>query len=687
MNRSQSATLVFVALLLALPDAGADERPADPVDVITVTGTRTAHLISDAPVTTQVITREEIERRTNLDVGRVLDEIPDIYVRQNDEFRLGASTVRMQGADANKVAILLNGRRFRGGVDGVVDLRDIPVDMIDRIEILRGPASSLYGSDAMAGVVNIITRKPGPVPEAQARIGGGTFGRLLGSASISGRHGPFSGFASYVHDELELAQQFGEISEQFAGDAADAKQKRDDVFLDLGYDLNDRHRVGFTGNYNPVREGPESERTNASANGVWQWNPRTGTDAELAAGWYGFRRGNDLPGFQEDVDYGDTFAELRGSHAATNGLWRESHLLTLGHRFRAETLVSRAQPDMALQFDDIDASATLYSGYAQDEIALGDAWSLVVGASVDAHEFYGAEVNPRAHLSWRPDERFRVSAGIGRGYRAPDLRQLFDVDANSIVRSGNAVRGYVILGNHDLDPETGIGETVHADFRPVAGLSATLGLFRHDFDDLIEVALLCAGPRACSGGFETPFPELSGQVFRYENVGAAVTQGVDVGVRLEPLTLLGAAEAIDHLVEVSLQYGYLHTRNESDRPGESGKELPFRPPHRFLPSILYAYEPWGTGIRLTAEYEDRTYTDLANTPGFIADAHWLFGAHARWTPPPALLPAGGWPSARSEPLTLFVEATNLFDTEFGIPTPMGNFAGRRMIVAGLQLRL
>ncbi len=681
---SRLHVLILLAGIGAPWSVFADDSGA--VDVITVTGTRTAHTIADAPIVTQVITREQIERTTNLDVGRVLDEIPDVYVRQNEQFKLGASTIRMQGADANKVAILLNGRRFRGGIDGIVDLRDIPVDHIERIEVLRGPASSLYGSDAMGGVINIITRPAPERPEASLKIAGGTFGRLFGNATLGGSLGGVEGFLSYSHDELEIAQQYGEFSEQFSGEASDAKQRRDDLFVDLGYAIGARQRIGVTGNYNPIHEGPESRKVNGSVNGTYTWIGRAGTTLDLATGWYGFFRENDLSGFQEDVDYDNVFAEVRATHPMTHLVARETHLMTVGVRFRDEFLVGRTVPGTLLPVDDIDAAASLVSGYVQDEIGLTDSLSLVVGASFDAHEFYGGEANPRAHLTWRPNEWLRFSAGVGRGFRAPDLKQLFDVDANNIVRSGNRITGYVILGNRDLEPETDHGVTFHAGASPWPGIIASLGLFRHEFRDLIEVALLCAGPTLCPGGFENPYPELSGQLYRYENVGAAVTQGGDVSLQLLPFEIFDVVS--DHRIEVRLQYGYLHSRNEGDRPGESGNELPFRPPHRFLPSLAHMYVPWGTEVRLGAEYEDRTYADLINSPDVIAESHWLFGAHFRWTPPRALVPMWlSWPGQRDEPFTIFVEGTNLLDAEFGLATAMGRVAGRRMIVGGVQVRL
>jgi len=675
-----------------------DEAPADAateavnpeysLDEIVVTGTKTRHRVDDSPIQTQVIGKEEIARTSATTIEEVLDQVADIYVRRNDQFRLGASTVRMQGADPNKVAILLNGRRFRGGVDGVVDLRDIPAQNIERIEIIRGPASNLYGSDAMAGVINIITRAGTEKPSIKGTVGAGNFGRFLASASHGYHIGDLSYFLSAQHDEIEIAQLFGEISGQYAGAASDAKQTRDNVFLTLDYRPFTAHRFSLTGDYTPVREGPKSTKHNLTTTLGWDWQPTPLTDFFLNASRYGFERDNQLQGFEEDVSYEDWSGEARLAYSLLNGVWIESHLLSLGHRIRAEALdaagLAFTSGSVTIDPGDVHASATLNSTYVQDEITLGESWTAVAGASVDVHQYFGAQVNPRLSVTWRPNDRYRASATVGRGFRAPDLLQLFDVDPNNITLGRDLIRGYIILGNRDLQPETDLGVSLHFEARPLDGLNATLGLFRHDFRDLIGVALACAGPTTCSAGYTNPFPQLSGQIFRYQNIGSALTQGFDIGLGIDPATILQWRTS--HRVGLQLNYAFLHSRNTSDRPGESGKELPFRPPHRFLPAITYRNTTHGLDAKLWGEYEDRTYTDITNSPDFIARSHWLWNTRIA-ARPAQLLGASRLPTWLREGydwMSFFVEATNLTDEEFGLLTPMGRVAGRRTFLAGVQ---
>src|SRR4029077_15588443 len=198
---------------VAVPPAPAQVAAAEaiPLDEVVVTGSKSESRAWDSTVPTQVIPEEIIRETTTIDVQNVLGEVPGLYIRRNEQFALGASTVRMQGLDANKVAILIDGRRFRGGIDGVVDLRDIPANNIERIEIIRGPASSLYGSDAMAGVINFITKQGSAPPQGELALAGGDFHRRFVAGSQGWQVGPVRYFLSGVHDEFRLFEQFGAI--------------------------------------------------------------------------------------------------------------------------------------------------------------------------------------------------------------------------------------------------------------------------------------------------------------------------------------------------------------------------------------------------------------------------------------------------------------------------------------------
>lgn len=664
---------------------GADGTAGAPtrLEEVVVTGSKTSESQWEATVPTQVVPRTRVEETATVNIENVLAEIPGLYVRRNEQFGLGASTLRMQGADPNKVAVLVDGRRFRGGVDGVVDLRDIPANNVERIEVLRGPASSLYGSDAMAGVINIITRAGSPEPRASVGAASGSFARRLYTASHGYAVGPVRYFLSGSHDEFRLAEQFGAVSRQFAGANADETQDRDQVSLRLDADLGPAHTLTFAPAFQQ-ETNPTSQNRNLTTAAEWQWQTGPGSRLTTWVNRYGFTRRNDLTGFEEDVGYTDWEGESHYALELGPGRWWASDLVTGGVRARRQSL-DRAATTIrgatgALQQPAVQASVWQLSPFVQADLLLSERWSLLVGSSFDVHERYGLDVNPRATLTWRPSSVLRLSASGGRGFRAPDLRQLFDLDVNL----GGL---YALLGNPGLQPETDLALNLEADVR-ARGIDGFASLFRHDFQDLIAFAQVpvCIAPGRPPGCIVDPLPQLPSKLrFQTRNFAAALTEGAEVGIEVSPLELLDVTSP--HALGLGLGYGFLHTVNRDGIRGEDGNALPFRPPHRVLPSVDYRYAPLGLGLKVWGEWEDATFTDVANSRDLVARKHWLWNFKVS-AAPLKLLPAGE-PRALARALGIgrhlrvFVQGENVFDTEFGPVTPSGRLAGPASFLFGI----
>ncbi|HYC54408.1 MAG TPA: TonB-dependent receptor, partial [Candidatus Binatia bacterium] len=652
-------------------------------DGIVVTGTRSAYDEEEAPVPVQVITREEIEETAADNIEAVISQVPDVYVVRNEQFGLGASTVRMQGLDANKVAILIDGHRFRGGVDGVVDLRDIAAGGLEQIEVLRGPASSLYGSDAMAGVLNIRTRGGGMHPFFRFDGAGGSAGRRRTSAMHGYHVGPLRYLLSLQHDAVAIADLYGSnISQQFAGERGDDLQERGSARLRLdqaigGSDL--RVVADYLNEQNPL-----SLSHDFAANSSWQWRPGSRWVVDADAGAYRYSRVNDLAGFSEDVTYYDLAAEVRAARPLGRFLAAD-HMLTAGLRTREETLDSPPSPLGDIESPAIDAAAWQTSPFLQTESLIGASWSLVIGLSGDVHELYGFEINPRATLTWRPATRLRFSATAGRGYRAPDLLQLFDVDVNNVVVVGDRVSGYAIVGNPDLEPETDIGVTVFGEYEPLRGLRLAADAFYHDLEDVIGFELVCAGRNSCQPGFESPVPELNGPVFSYQNIASARTAGVDATVQAQPVKWFDETSA--HRLDLTVAAGWLDTENLGRIAGERGKDLPFRPVVRVLPSVAYGYEPSGTLLRVWGEYNGRQFSDQTNSPSGKIDPYWMWSARLTQSLDGVARAAGVDAGGALDSFELYVQVENLFGQDieggFGPAGPLA-LVPRRNVQAGIR---
>jgi len=170
---------IIAITLIAFPAlcVAAEKEQADPFDLgqIVVTGTKTPHLMEDTPVRTRVISREQIEKSGVTKAADLLRSLPGVNISGGAPGAVSSrSTALMRGLPAQYSLILLDGRRFKPEhIHTGVNLILIPIEMIERIEIVEGPASALYGSDAMGGVINIVTspveRPAGRVPQAHRR--------------------------------------------------------------------------------------------------------------------------------------------------------------------------------------------------------------------------------------------------------------------------------------------------------------------------------------------------------------------------------------------------------------------------------------------------------------------------------------------------------------------------------------
>src|SRR5687768_17706765 len=162
----KAALVMLVASFAAIPSASAQLVPdsvardsvAQRLERVVVTSSRRAQRLKDSPVSVEVIPREEIRRSGASDLASLLVERAGIDLQGGHPAGEG---VMLQGIGSERVLILLDGQPLAGRISGVFDVSRIPTAMVERVEVVKGPQSTLYGTEAMGGVVNIITRTPG----------------------------------------------------------------------------------------------------------------------------------------------------------------------------------------------------------------------------------------------------------------------------------------------------------------------------------------------------------------------------------------------------------------------------------------------------------------------------------------------------------------------------------------------
>jgi outer membrane receptor for ferrienterochelin and colicins len=608
---SRWRTGLLLAAALALPAASARgqaadrpeperetppaDEPAAKIEEIVVTGTRTARLRADAPVATEVVTREEIAARGAANVQEALRD--QLGVESNSTFYGAQATrVQMMGLDGNRVLVMVDGLRLVGDSGGALDLRRLPVDMVERIEIVKGPMSALYGTDALGGVINIVTRREerpgfhgGALAEMRALPGtplGG--GRVAADGAWAARRGGLQAAASYQalpsYDLLPGEESLsGPERRELGGELSGFVRAGEGLRVDSGVELNhsraeSRLEQTYPGLPSVLVDLPDT---------FWRLRARAGLEAESARlGRIQLRIANTYFAGATDKDRRDSPLDERRRKwhdlgIAELGLTRplgERHTLSAGLQVTGEWFqqdLTRFETDgmevLTSQVAEVPRRQLLSEeAYLQDEITLGR-FVLAPGARYVHHHDFGHALAPQLAVVVAPHRRLRVRAQVGRGFRAPAAQELaFNFD--------HSFYGYKVVGNPDLLPETSVGALGGAELTLPRGLALHgLGYYNR----LRNLIVAEVDP-------EQSRPELS--VSTYKNVGRAYTAGVETGFSWR-------------WSRVMLQAGYVYLRAIDEA---TGLPVPGRTPHTVQGAFSLKVPRAETQLDLRARGASRT---------------------------------------------------------------------------------
>ncbi|AUX43693.1 TonB-dependent receptor [Sorangium cellulosum] len=569
-----------------LPPAATPSPPsppaAPPLEVV-VTGTRTPESTQRATVRTRVVTREEAERRGATNVGEALDGELGVQVNPSAYGSLGnPSAIQIQGFDLQRVLVLEDGERVIGDAGGAIDLSSLPLGDVSRIELVTGPTSSLYGTSAIGGVVNVLSAPPAhPGGSAHVRLEGRSRAGILlqGSGAYRGESAWASAHASFQRgdavalDPDDPTTALPERSQRLIGLRAGAS-------LGRGVELRLRGRW-----IHDAQDGIETRSFPATATGA----PRRfiydlpevtdrftlhlvetidlgqGSSLRFAAGrQWALRTSDRRPRGSPERDLRDRSGVLQSFETITT-LAEGQRTWVAGARFEIETLEQRHKTTSVSQIDTAQGDAAevpwtklgTASLYGQLAWKLGDALTFMPGVRGELHLAHGGAVAPRLALAYRPAPTLTLRASGGQGFRAPSAKEIgFSFD--------HAYLGYVVVGNPSLVPETSWGVNADATLSPDDRITLRAGGFVNWVKDLIDISL---DPIRSSDGVDT---------YEYVNIGRARTAGVEASATFRPAPWLRA----------EVGYAYLWTRDDTnDQP------LSSKPPHTVQASIR-ADLPW-----------------------------------------------------------------------------------------------
>jgi outer membrane receptor for ferrienterochelin and colicins len=495
-----------------------DEREASgesdaPDDEIVVTGSRTETSRKDSVVSTQVIGRTDIENSGASTVADLLDAQPGVTLDRS----FAGTSVRLQGLSPEHTLVLVDGQRVIGRKNGAIDMSRYPVEWIERIEIVKGPSSVLYGSDALGGVINIITRRADGPFSADSYASYGTLDEIDASAStaiergaVSSRvHAGYHSTNGYDRDAETLTTNGPSRETIHAGSISTVSINPDwRVTPRISYRQQDSRGVSESGGGAVFDVRNLSEEVQVALGSDASFGSTDRLQVTAFSTWYRDQYRSD----QRDSDaldaYEDTSELLFQGAVQYDRTIGTSHRTTLGVDALTEEMTSgRLGPG--------EGDRQRIGLFAQDEWSITESprVTLLPGVRFDLDSQFGNHTTPRVAGRYDPTESIAIRAGFGWGYRAPSFKEL-------LLRFENPGAGYTVEGNQNLRPETSRNANLAFEWTATDTLWLSVSGYRNDVKDLI--------------GFGTLEDGVAGSPtrFGYINVSEALTQGGEFNAEL-----------------------------------------------------------------------------------------------------------------------------------------------------------
>lgn len=613
-------TILFAAF--AVQAYGAAIVPSDTLpntqglSEVVVTATRSDRKLTDVPIPVSIIGQEQIQSSGASRLDEILSEQTGLAIITNHGFG-----VQMQGMDPEYCLILINGEPVIGRTAGTLDLTRITLNDVERIEIMKGPSSSLYGSDALAGVINIITKKTRYTGlNLQTRYATNqTLDNTLTGSLARGTKGGAS---------LSLNRFHTEGYDLMPGTYGKTVDPYTDYTLqgNLHYLLTPKLRLEFHGRYfdetqrqnymatdgkDSLQVGGDAKVYDKELNPVLEYAISSAWRIKLRTylSWYKTESG--LRDKHADTIYDDSYFNqmIWKEELQSETVLNPKQILTVGTGFSRESV-------KATRYDSRERLSDYYL-YAQHEWRPGTHWNLLSGLRYDMPSAYHSQLSPKIAAQYRPDDHWTVQASVGVGYKAPDFRQLYLSFSNPVVgysvlgarslqeglakmqSEGQIAQIYVNPGKDagDLKPESSVAYNLGGAYTGTPGWQLRVNLFRNNVRDLIDTRTIAL--------------KTNGQpLYSYYNIHRVYTQGLEAE---------GTLPLLNKALRIQAGYQYLIARDrqvvDDIHDGKVFKRDPVtlettrlsmkdygglfnRSTHTFNVKVYYTYRNWTFNTRV-----------------------------------------------------------------------------------------
>ncbi|MDK9735747.1 TonB-dependent receptor [Vibrio sp. D404a] len=572
MLATTNRTLVSLAVAAAMLPLAVQAEAENEHEVMTVTGTGFEQEMALAPASITVIDASEIENKGYRNITEALQSVPGVYAEEGSNGGKGAtSDVSIRGFGSDYTLILVNGKpqgssqAYYNGYGGGAEFDWLPpISVIERIEVVRGPMSSLYGSDALGGVINVITKRGQDTWTGEVSVetvisedsDEGNSEKL--SYYVSGPAGSedlmltLSGNA-YMHDESE-----------FSYGSKDTTNINNSIKLE--WYLSMMQTLTFEAGFASQVEDGKKDKSGQNPT-----NPNKSVDTELDVSRQFYGIGHDISwGDNETVsywqmEYVDTLAGTAGNadesdytrHTLNS---QTTTLLDFGHvvwggQFNHQNI--NHDPDRALEDSVTELTRNDYALFGELHWDINSDLVLTSGARYVYDEKYGSEVVPRVYAVYELDQDWVLKGGVSKGYRTPNIKES---DSSWIEGGGGSGVNGANKGNEDLKSEKSWNYEASINWRDHSHWNASLTTYYTEFSDAIVLNAICDVnvDGACEGGYDI--------VYQWENEDSAELMGVETSVKY-----------MADLYDITLSHTY--SDSEITKGVNKGDKLNYIPSH------------------------------------------------------------------------------------------------------------
>lgn len=535
---------------------------------VTVTATRTPKLLKDAPVITRVITATDIKKLNAVTVQDLLEtELPGMeFTRQMD----GQIAVNMQGMSGKYVLFLIDGERMAGETLNNVDYNRLNADNIERIEIVKGAASALYGSSAIGGVVNIITKEPSKPLEVNVSGYYGSNNEQRYGGTIGTKQKNISSLTSVMYKNKD---HYSLWSSDRTDSAIIYGGKDLSVDEKLSWKISDKITLtGKGGFYTRLADIANDKKTDRyrDYNGSVRMNYLISEKQDLTIS-YLLDRYNKYDHYTktdaDSLNYRNTQHTARAQY---NYSFTPNNTLIGGAEFFRDEL-------MSYQFSGDTHSTNDYILYAQHDFNVTEQFNLVYGGRMDYYNSFGAHVSPNISLMYKL-KPFTFRTSYSRGFRAPSLKEMWtewDMGGMNM---------FIIAGDPNLEPEISDNFSVSAEYSRDRVNFSVIGYYNNIKDKITTIF---------SADRDTSY---------YRNIDKSKLAGLDANLAVK----------CPYGFTVKAAYAYVHENMK-----QNGYNVSSTRPHSATLGINYEYsrKNYDLNVALNGRFLGKLDTYEANSTG------------------------------------------------------------------------